>query len=60
LIPNKKYSNADKIYFQHGFFISVEETGFLVFQVGNLEYLNKDFNSEDSTFNSKLDKALGY
>jgi hypothetical protein len=38
----------------------VEETGFLVFLVGNLEYLNKDFNGEDSTFNSKIDKALAY
>lgn len=59
-IPNNKYSTEDKIYFQHGFFTSVEETGFLVFLVGNLEYLNKDFNGEDSTFNSKIDKALAY
>lgn len=59
-IPGKKYTNEDKIYFQHGFYFSQEETGLLVFQVGNLEYLNKDFDIEDSTFNSKVDKALSY
>jgi hypothetical protein len=59
-IPNRKYKKSNQIYFQHGLFTSVEETGFLVFFVGNLDYLRKDFDIEDSTYNTKIDKAVNF
>lgn len=58
-IPNKKYINQDQVFFQHGLFMSRNDVSLLVFLVGNLEYLNKDFDIKDSTFISKIDMAIG-